>query len=308
MHKHEHTSDAICLGRMRQRQTELRGLVMEVQNYQRNPTLHAEPAALPLPSELGGAAHDQTHFLMSGPVEHLLAATDFAEGSKRAVARALERGSALGAQVTLLHVIEEGLPRKLVKLRQREARDLLSGYARSLSPYAYNDISINVRTGDPSLEIIREAIELGSDAIVLGLERRSVIGDETPATAIDVVRYSDKPVLMVALPPDGPYGRAVIDVDPYGPFGLSMQAAQRLVPQAETHVVRVAPTGASHADSLAAIGKVVDLLMNCVSQIGADLLVVGSDKAFQHAHDDPSSLLRQVSDNQRCDLLFVRNQ
>ena len=123
-----------------------------------------------------------------------------------------------------------------------------------------------------------------------------------------VVRYGDKPVLMVAQPPAGPYGRAVIDVDSRVSSGPIMRAAQRLAPQAETHLVRVAPTGTTRFwPSQTAIGDSTDLLIDCVSQIGADLLVAGSDRAFRHGHDDPSNLLRQAS-AQRCDLLFVRNQ
>lgn len=274
--------------------------------------LHERLRTRPPSTDVVEAAHDNG-LAVSGPVEHLLAATDFTESSSCAIARALERGNALGAQVTLLHVVEEGLPRKLIKLRQRGARELLTDYVGSLCTDTHTDISINVRTGDPCLEIIREAIELGSDAIILGLEEHGALNSKLAATAIDVITFSDKPVLIVAQPPAGPYRRAVVAVDPCGPSGWAIRATQRLAPQAEAHLVRFAPSeavevGASLAHPFAASASSPELLMDCISQIGADLLVVGLNRAFQYTYDDLSSLLRRASDAQRCDLLFVRNQ
>jgi nucleotide-binding universal stress UspA family protein len=280
---------------------------MESLSYPRGAGLHAEPAVLPVPSEMGEAALDHA-LLISGPVEHLLAATDFTECSNRAVARGLERGNALGAQVTILHVVEEGLPRKLTKLCERKARELLTEQAKSLCPHAHNDISINVRTGEPYLEIVREAIELGSDAIILGLGEHGFVSNRAVATGLDVVRYGDKPVLLVARRPTGPYSRAVVGADPFVTPGSIMRAARRLAPQADlVDVVPTAAIGLGQSDLATASGDTADVLMDRVSRIGADLLVVGSDRAIQHDHDDPMSLLGQVSDARRCDLLFVRS-
>jgi nucleotide-binding universal stress UspA family protein len=285
---------------------------MKFQSYGRDARWHAEPAVLPVSSETGGGAFDHA-LLMSVPVEHLLAVTDFTECSNRAIARALERGSALGAQVTLLHVVEEGLPRKLTKLRQRKARELLIEHARSLYRNAHNDISVNVRTGESYLEIIREAIELGSDAIILGLQGHGFVDNKTAVAAMNVVHYGDKPVLMVARPPMAPYGHAVVYIDPFVALGAPVRAAQRLAPQAETHLVRIAPTaatrfGAPKSDPVGESGSPIEVLMDCVSQIAADLLVLGSGRILQHVHDNPRSLLRRISNAGCCDLLFVRNQ
>ena len=68
-------------GTKREHPTELRSLVMEVRIYPYDPMLRAGPAALLLSSEMDEAAHDHA-LLISGPIEHLLAATDFTERSK----------------------------------------------------------------------------------------------------------------------------------------------------------------------------------------------------------------------------------
>jgi universal stress protein E len=104
------------------------------------------------------------------PVAHLLVATDLTQRSDRAIERSLELTDLLGAQLTLLHVVDEGLPRRLIKHRRREAQTLLQEHIRILlSSNVARDVSINVRTGDICAEIAREAIELGSDAIILGM-------------------------------------------------------------------------------------------------------------------------------------------
>jgi hypothetical protein len=130
---------------------------------------------------------------------------------------------------------------------------------------------------------------------------------------VGVVNYSDKPVLVVAQPAAAPYGHAVIHVDPCVPPESTVRAARRLAPQAETHLVCAAPTatggfGTSHAKPPAAINNSTDLLIDCVTRIGADLLVIGSDRAFQHAHDDPGDLIRRTAQIQHCDFLFVKHQ
>jgi hypothetical protein len=274
----------------------------------RNVMLHGGSRALSC--DVVDPGHDNT-LATSSPVEHLLAITDLTENSVCAIARALERGSVLRAQVTLLHVLEEGLPKRLTRQRRRGARELLADYVKLSCNGTDNDISINVRVGDSCLEIVREAIELGSDAIVVGLEEQYNFGSELAATAIDVVTFSDKPVLVVTQPLASPYVRALIAIEPRAASGWAIRATQRLAPEAETHLVRVVPTNPVEVNaplhSFAASADAADLLVDCISQMGADLLVIGLERAFQHTYDDLSNLLRCVTDAHRCDLLFVRN-
>lgn len=259
--------------------------------------------------EVSKTAQDGT-LSMGGPVGHLLAATNLRECSTRAIMRALERGSVLGAQVTLLHVVEQGPARQSMKLRQRKARELLAEHARSLARQSHNDISINVRAGDPDLEIVREAIELGSDAIVLGLEENVIEDNKAAATAVGVVRDSDTPVLVVVRDPDGPYGCVVVDDGAAISSASFTRAARRLAPESDAYLAT--PTAAdrysiSPTIPLESIETSTEALMDCVFQIGADLLVVGSDRVSQNTIDDPSNFLRQAF-IRRCDVLIVREQ
>ena len=108
-----------------------------------------------------------------------------------------------------------GCPGGSSNIAAAKRRTLLQEHIRILlSPNGARDVSINVRTGDICAEIAREAIELGSDAIILGMHGQHPMGhDRYGHTAAHVVHYSDRPVLIVKHQPTGPYRCAVIHVE-----------------------------------------------------------------------------------------------
>jgi nucleotide-binding universal stress UspA family protein len=268
--------------------------------------------------------------LLIRPVDHLLVATNFTERSEYAIERAVECGNKLKAQVTLLHVIEPGSSRKVTKRRKHEAHEALQRRVRILSPDARSHISTNVRIGEPCFEIVRESIELGSDTIVLGLD-----GQGQTATA--VVRFSNKPVLLITRPPAGPYRCSVVDVSTTPRCTAS--AAVRLAPTAISHFVYVrshlavdsSKKGPSPAPSVQLIissghdhqalgtrwmpdssvqvtGDPIDVLLNVVDQVSADLLVVDAYSALQETCEHRICLAREFTAAPRCDLLVVASQ
>ncbi|WP_161853532.1 universal stress protein [Bradyrhizobium sp. CCBAU 051011] len=268
--------------------------------------------------------------LLSRPVEHLLVATNFTERSEYAIERAVECGNRLKAQVTLLHVIEPGLSRKITKCRQHEAHEALKRRVQILSPDVRSHISTNVRIGEPCFEIVRESIELGSDTIILGLD-----GQGQTATA--VVRFSNKPVLLITRRPAGPYHCSVVDVSAIPRCTAS--AAVRLAPTAISHFVYVRSqfaVGSSKKgppparsvqliispghdrrvlgtrwmpDSLVqATGDPIDVLLNVVDRVSANLLVVDAYSALQETREHRICLAQDFAAAPRCDLLVVASQ
>lgn len=270
-------------------------------------------------------------YLLSRPAAHLVVATDFTEHSEYAIERAVECGNKLKAQVTFLHVVKPGFSRKLTERRQQEAHETLKKRVQMFSPGARSCISTNVRIGEPCFEIVREAIELGSDTIVLGLNGRS-------PTATAVVRFSNKPVLLVARPPAGPYRCSVVDVSATPQW--TARAAVRLAPTAKSHFVCVrshlavdsskdgfplarsiqlisVPPGHDHRaletrwipDSLVqTTGDPIDILLNVVDQVGATLLVVDACTALQETCERRVSLAQEFTAAPQCDLLVVGSQ
>jgi nucleotide-binding universal stress UspA family protein len=268
-------------------------------------------------------------YLLSRPVEHLLVATNFTERSEYAIERAVECGNKLKAQVTFLHVVEPGFSRKITKRRQQEAHEILKKRVQKLSPDAQSYISTNVRIGEPCFEIVREAIELGSDTIVLGLDGKG-------PTATAVVRLSNKPVLLVTRPLAGSYRCSVVDVSATPQW--TARAAVRLAPTAKSHfvyvrshlavesskerppparsiqLISVAPDRRALRtrwipDSLVqATGNPIDVLLNVADHVGANLLVVDSCSALQETCEHRVCLAQEFTAAPRCDLLVVGSQ
>jgi hypothetical protein len=261
-------------------------------------------------------------------VQHLLVVTTFTRCSEYAIARAVECGNELDAQVTILHVIVPGPTRNTTKYRQRKARESLETRVDILSTYALRDISIKVRAGELCLEIARAAIELGSDMIVLGL-------DDKGQTAAAIARYTNKPILLVTRPTTGPYRRSIIDVS-NAPQSTA-DAAFRIVPTAESHFVIVRSPSrydgaievppeqrSTRPHSVAcwhdilnyrlswkpvsliqATGDSIDVLFGAIDDVGGDLLVVDADGALQGAFEHENGLLHRFSAAPPCDLMLV---
>ncbi len=233
----------------------------------------------------------------------------------------------LGAQMTLLHVVDEGLPRRLIKHRRREAQALLQEHLRILlSPNPRRDVSINVRTGDICAEIAREAIELGSDAIILGMHGQHSRGHgRSEQTAVNVAHYSDRPVLVVRHQPTGPYRCAVIHVECLSKPATALRVASRLAPRAEPHIIdpnsAIVPSigareayAASSSHSLRTntpdIGArpvgLPSVLRAAVDAFQGDLLVVEVGHSEEKRGLPLDDKVRTLLDDPPCDLLFVR--
>ena len=156
-------------------------------------------------------------------IQHLLVATDLSERSERAVARALR--AAQGGRMTALHVVTAGLPVDLAGRWQKDAEDFLIKRLSGVSSPSSPDIETVVVTGDPFSAIIGEAARRQVDLIVMGEPRRQGYPDMfTGTTAERVIRFSDRPVLMVRREASDPYRRILVAFD--GSEG-SIRALQR---------------------------------------------------------------------------------
>jgi universal stress protein E len=145
---------------------------------------------------------------------HILAATDFSTRSQRALRRAglLARDS--GAELTLVHVVDDDQPLELVTLETREAERILGeqigaiAELRGLRPRAL------VVAGDPFDGILRAAASTGADLVVMGAHRKQLLRDILVGTTIErVIRKGPTPVLMVNKEVEQPYRTALAAVD-----------------------------------------------------------------------------------------------
>ena len=146
-------------------------------------------------------------------VKKILYATDLSENARFAFAYAVSLANLYGAKIALLHVLPEvsELMEKHVigyidagqweEIKARhfdEVKEALSG-ERKDHP-AVDDIIVE-RGGNPVDEILKQAIKLNCDLIVLGSHGHGKLEDVMiGSTARRVVRRSAVPVLVVRLP------------------------------------------------------------------------------------------------------------
>lgn len=151
----------------------------------------------------------------SAPLARYLVATDFSLASMRALERAAWLAAA-GGEVHLLHVELPDAPKPACQKARRalaSAMAVVRDVARQ-SGVRRVRATTSLRTGDPYIEIIRCAREIGADVVVIGRGepgrlRRSAIG----TTAARVMRMSDVPTLLVGRHPRGPYRRPLVAVE-----------------------------------------------------------------------------------------------
>ncbi len=148
------------------------------------------------------------------PFKRILCPTDFSEPALQALKTAVETARHFSALLFLVHVVPP-LPLPYEPMVGPEPtfdiaaylQELQDSSTKTLQDYAAAHIPENiprrllVSTGDPALEIIRQAQELGADLIVIATHgrggwRRFLFG----SVAEKVVRLATCPVLVVHAP------------------------------------------------------------------------------------------------------------
>ena len=145
---------------------------------------------------------------------HILAATDFSTRSQRAVRRAglLARDS--GAELTLVHVVDDDQPPELVALETREAERILGEQIGAMAELHGLPSHALVVEGDPFDGILRAAASTGADLVVMGAHRKQLLRDILVGTTIErVIRTGPVPVLMVNREVEQSYRTALAPVD-----------------------------------------------------------------------------------------------
>jgi len=145
---------------------------------------------------------------------HILAATDFSPRSQRAVRRAGLLAQSRGAELTLVHVVDDDLPPDLVALERREAERILGEQIGAMAELRGLQPRALVIAGDPFDGILRAAESMGADLVVMGTHRKQLLRDIFVGTTIErVIRTGTSPVLMVNNEVKQPYGTAMAAVD-----------------------------------------------------------------------------------------------
>lgn len=128
----------------------------------------------------------------------ILAATDFSTRSNRALRQAGLLEPFCGAELHVVHVVDDDQPEELVRVEKGEAERLMAEQMASMPELAGIQCRPMVITGDPFDGILRAAAQVSADLIVMGTHRKQLLRDIFVGTTIErVIRKGTFPVLMV---------------------------------------------------------------------------------------------------------------
>lgn len=159
----------------------------------------------------------------------ILVATDFSTRSHRALRRAGLLAQAKGAELIILHVVDDDQPKELVEIESREAGRILAQQISATTELNGAQCSPMVVTGDPFEGILRAAGSINADLIVLGAHRKQLLRDIFIGTTIErVIRTGAFPVLMVNSEALHNYGDILVAVDMSEPSAHAIRAGKAL--------------------------------------------------------------------------------
>lgn len=152
-----------------------------------------------------------------GPLRRLLVPTDFSTGAELAIGRALLLPLAEDATIHVIHVLPPNLPAKVRAKATADAKRGVEGVvtrARGEATGQNINLTSDVLSGEPFVEIIRCSRSITAELIVLGRHGRRPVRDMFIGTTAErIVRKGDVPVLVVNLKPARPYHKPVIATD-----------------------------------------------------------------------------------------------
>lgn len=148
-------------------------------------------------------------------IKSVLAATDLSDSSRDAVSRAALICHEHGAELELLHFIEDIPPIAILSMEQvrEDARREVEKTAQTLLPpgFAYH---LEIETGKDFVAIVRRARTLMADLIVIGAHGNHVLRDYLIGTTAEkLIRKAAFPILVVKQTPKAPYRRILVPTD-----------------------------------------------------------------------------------------------
>jgi len=159
----------------------------------------------------------------------IVAATDFSTRSNRALRRAGRLAQKSDAELTLVHVVDDDQPKKLVEMEQREADKFLAEQIGSLAELRDARCRAVVTIGEAFNGILETAKNASADLIVMGSHRKKILRDIFIGTTIErVIRTGPYPVLMVNTDVEHFYQYVIAGVDISEPSAHAIRTAKTL--------------------------------------------------------------------------------
>lgn len=156
----------------------------------------------------------------------ILAATDFSTRSNRALRQAGLLAQAGNVRLHLVHVVDDDHPEQLVTIEKLEAERILAEQIGAMPELVGVQCNPIVIAGSAFDGILRAAVHVKANLVVLGAHRRQLLRDIFTGTTIErVVRLGSVPVLMVNNEAQRRYEKIVAAVDMSEMSANSLRAA-----------------------------------------------------------------------------------
>lgn len=161
-------------------------------------------------------------------MKKLLCATDLSQRGDLAVDRAADLARHFGAELRLLHVVDEDQPREIVEADTQRAHVVLrESVARMRDPVP--GLQCNIEIGSVFDTIVKAAQKWNADLLVLGTHRRRLLRDVVVGTTIErVMRTGQHPVLMVNAATFVRYETVLLALDTSEASASAVRAAKAL--------------------------------------------------------------------------------
>lgn len=279
-------------------------------------------------------------------MKRVLVALDLTPRSVGALERGLILAGQIGAEVHMLHVVDADLPAAIAEHQRTEAARQLQEWLAA-SPHA-TGVSANVEVvlGHRVASVLTAADAVNANLLVLAHHRNSPLKDVFVGSTTDqLLRLSQRPVLIVPGSPSQPYQRMLAAVDFSDSSRHAVEYATDLLPQVPIELLHVyamsytalanlslgsagsekverhlrqmvaddekrffAALKAPNAPKQAMLraGNVLTTIPEEVANQGADLLVVGTHGRRGVARAVLGSVAAKLAHEPVCDVLVVR--
>lgn len=246
-------------------------------------------------------------------MKRILVASDLTARSDRALQRAVIMAAAFGAELKVVHVVDETLSAPLAFKHKEAAREALAEQISAAGGSVGANISQEVLPGVDYRDIAGRAQAWGADLVVLGVHRHGTRELFRGTTSERVVRYGAVPVLIVKHTVGHPYRTVLAAIDLSSHSLAAVRTASQLVPGGNVSIVYAAHRPFNAFLSRASQDQMVRSQHACFAaeigaltkQLAAELGEAVPEFTFIMTEGEIEHVMRRLAEEHKPDLIAV---
>lgn len=259
-------------------------------------------------------------------VQSIIAASDLSDRSRPAVRRAAKLAAENDATLTVLHVVDDSMPKGLSDQLVAGAEALLSQQLSADAADLNLTADIEVVVGDAVEKVNQVVLGSKADLLVVGSHRRRTFFDQIRETTMEhLVRASRVPVLLATGQVEGDYARVLGGVDLSKVCALALHKIRMIAPRADLtlfHAHEVSfrteagqdyddwktmyPVPGGLPDPIFVEGSAVDAVREIMAENSYDLLAIGAHTRSNAGRYILGGFSSSLIRNPPCDLLVAK--